>query len=476
MASRLVPLLLFPIVALRDSPIETEQVLPESPLETFNRPCAEFDDARTVASLHRFQETDSLSAECDALGGSSGFVVGGPHRWITVGHVSAGKKECRLYTAFEDPENATEKDWEEYADSGCLAVHKATAGGHGFQKCMRSHIETFFDREWPHLAALLHLPLSGEKNKTSAENTDGIWKAQWSVEDIRKNLLKGLDLQLHSLKLQKRTVEFVQDALGNKVENLEEQMRKWVEGIQKRVVRFKITEDIMSKKWEEAKEELVREYSRNDDENEKMVGVANAFSKVLKVRVGWAFPKCLGNNWDAFHGLRCEPATLPNVGFSGQVQKDIEVVPDAIGRNPCKCPNLSACGATEILPYHPAIIRWGVGRSSLYFGNRYIYLGSGFLNHQMMARLSAEEVCRNSAYSGMCWLFSFCTKWEAAKGQFAMLKTRNGSSFSIARIKLKMWWMDGWIAAKLNPVDMVKKGVQYFLPANLKEEWWTQEL
>eukprot|EP00820_Chromera_velia_P000803 Cvel_14777.t2-p1 / transcript=Cvel_14777.t2 / gene=Cvel_14777 / organism=Chromera_velia_CCMP2878 / gene_product=hypothetical protein / transcript_product=hypothetical protein / location=Cvel_scaffold1064:22889-23395(-) / protein_length=169 / sequence_SO=supercontig / SO=protein_coding / is_pseudo=false len=168
------------------------------------------------------------------------------------------------------------------------------------------------------------------------------------------------------------------------------------------------------------------------------------------------------------------PATIPSVGYSGLVSKDADVEFDR--QDACKCRGYTGCAVTESIPYHPAIIRWGVGKAAMYFGNRWIEFGPGFLNHQVVARLSAEEVCRNKSYSGICWLFSFCARWEAAKGQMAMLRTTKGSVFSIAQIKWKMWWMDGWIAAKLNPIDVVRKGVQYLLPANLKTEWWTQDL
>uniref|UniRef100_A0A0G4HY30 Uncharacterized protein n=1 Tax=Chromera velia CCMP2878 TaxID=1169474 RepID=A0A0G4HY30_9ALVE len=76
------------------------------PLTTYRRPCAVFDNERTLDSIRRFDPKNSLSAEC-----TQGEMFG--HEFIAVGQLGVGVQNCRDFPAFQNPGRATEDDWKD---------------------------------------------------------------------------------------------------------------------------------------------------------------------------------------------------------------------------------------------------------------------------------------------------------------------------------------------------------------------------
>uniref|UniRef100_A0A0G4HY24 Uncharacterized protein n=1 Tax=Chromera velia CCMP2878 TaxID=1169474 RepID=A0A0G4HY24_9ALVE len=215
---------------------------------------------------------------------------------------------------------------------------------------------------------------------------------------------------------------------------------------------------------------------------------------------------CLLDKWDVFTGFRCEPATLSSTGFAVSVREDQTLTVNS--QKPCECENeIANCRVGRRIQHHPAIVRFGVGKSSMHFQTRLYSSVRGLVSHEVTSRLSAEEACRNPQNSAICWLYAFCVRWEASKGQLAMLESdeeglhaepqnqmvkklgslacsscrgRVDRAKAIAEQKRKLRKMNGWMTTRLNPSAIVMGAVssawEYVFPQKITGRWWEQEL
>uniref|UniRef100_A0A0G4HLU1 Uncharacterized protein n=1 Tax=Chromera velia CCMP2878 TaxID=1169474 RepID=A0A0G4HLU1_9ALVE len=488
----------------RPKTIDRTKPLPVESLKTYNQPCAKFDDERTKASMQGFRSRDSLSAECVSDGAAS--LLQGAHTFISLGYKGVPNVPCFEMEAFKNPSAASPEHWEAYADSGCLAVDHVTRGSRKFFMCFEGRLAGFVGQKWKAL-----------RDEFPAPFRDSL-----SNRDIMKVVLRRSDEILKKdLRLNKRAVEFAQSeadlfrssssSSSSVVETISDRMKKWVDGLAERLPGG--FNQMTDERWEKIKSRLkeiteckfVLEGYGNDQvaDQEKAAhekhcrdAIIFAFEKEVSGLIKDNLQTCLADDWEAFTGLRCRAVVFPTVGYRGVVIEDVKVTYD--DAKPCLCSPHQAnpfesqekalqCSVSERLYYHPAVIRWGIGMTQFFFQTRHIDF-TGVVNYEVAVRVSAESVCRNPQRVGICWTFTFCTKWETTKAQLAKLWADGlglSSGIEVTRLTVKLRWMDDWLTNALIPWNTTKQVIgtvarsayEFIFPKEIyKRNWWEQDI